>query len=101
MTVELPVKADPGATPMLPPAVPLIVVGPVLVIVVAPKTAKLVVVPWVIVSPAADVDAGYRNMARSGRVPIAANKRTFCPFFIMIRFCFVFGIRHRGSMFLS
>ena len=58
VTVVLPVNEDPGNRPTSPPADPLMVVGPVFVIVVPPKTAKLEVVPGRIVGPAAEVVAG-------------------------------------------
>ena len=54
VTVVLPVKEDPGKSPTLPPAVPLITVGPVFVIVVAPRTAKVAVLPGRIVGAMAD-----------------------------------------------
>ena len=58
VTVVLPVNEVPGNSPMFPPAVPLMVVGPVLVIVVPAKTPKPVVVPGRIIGPAAEVGAG-------------------------------------------
>jgi hypothetical protein len=45
VTEAEPVKAVPGERPTSPPAVPLIVVGPVFVIVEPARTAKLLVVP--------------------------------------------------------
>lgn len=95
VTLELPVKADPGASPISPPADPLITVGPVFVIVVAARTAKLVVVPGVIVGVAADVVVGYMNIASNGNVTIAVISLTFSPFFILNRFCCVSSERHK------
>ena len=54
VTEVLPVNEDPGNSPTLPPALPLITVGPVLVTVVAAKTAKVVVLPGRIVGATAD-----------------------------------------------
>ena len=54
VTVELPVNEDPGKSPMSPPAVPLMAVGPVFVIVVAARTPKVDVLPGRIVGVTAE-----------------------------------------------
>jgi hypothetical protein len=55
----------PGDTPILPPELPPIVVGPVFVIVVPARTAKLAVVPRFTVGSAAHTGAGIaRQMIR-------------------------------------
>jgi len=96
VTVVLPVNADPGASPISPPAVPLMVVGPVLVIVVAARTPNDVVVPWLIVGPAALDQAGYMKNASNGNSAIAVNTLTLFSFFMLFRFCCVSGVRHIG-----
>lgn len=75
---------------MSPPAVPLIVVGPVFVIVVAPNTANVVVLPGVTVGPAAETIAGIEKIAISGRVTKVENIFTLLAFLMVFRFCYVF-----------
>jgi hypothetical protein len=59
-------------------------VGPVLVMVVAAKTPKVVVLPGRIVGATADEVGGYRKMVSSGRTPIAEKSRTLFIFFILV-----------------
>ena len=87
VTVVLPVKEDPGKRPIFPPAVPEMTVGPVFVIVVPPRTAKVDVLPGVTVGPAAETEAGTRKIAISGRATNAENIPTFLTFFMLVRFC--------------
>ena len=89
VTVELPVKEDPGKSPTFPPAVPLIVVGPVFVIVVPANTAYVLVVPGVIVGLAAEVVVGNTKTASSVMLLMAVINFTFSLFFILVRFCFM------------
>ena len=80
MTVVLPVKEEPGAKPISPPAVPLITVGPVLVMVVAARTQNVVVVPGVITGAAASDEAGLTNIASSGNSVTGVKTLTYLIF---------------------
>ena len=86
VTVVLPVKEEPGKSPTFPPAVPVMTVGPVFVIVVPPRTAKVDVLPGVTVGPAADTEAGRRKIAISGRATNVENIPTLLTVFILVRF---------------
>lgn len=88
VTVVLPVNDEPGKSPISPPAEPLIVVGPVFVMVVPPRTAKDVVLPAVIVGPAADTDAGIAKIATRGSAIDAEKILTLFTVIMLIRFCY-------------
>ena len=58
VTLVSPVNEVPGKSPTSPPAVPLMTVGPVFVMVVAPRTPKVEVLPGRIVGTTADEVGG-------------------------------------------
>ena len=76
------VKAVPGERPISPPAVPLTVVAPVLVIVEEAKTAKVDVLPGLIVGPAADVELVDQNNKMIGSASIAIATWGMCNLFM-------------------
>ena len=88
------VKEVPGERPISPPAVPLTVVAPVLVIVEEAKTAKLAVLPGRIVGPAADVELVDQNNKKIGNANMATATWGRYIFFI-VRFHF-FNLREPG-----
>ena len=87
VTVELPVKEVPGKSPTFPPAVPEMTVGPVFVIVVPPRTAKVDVLPGVTIGAAAETEAGTRKIAISGSATNVENRPTLLALFMLVRFC--------------
>lgn len=86
VTVVLPVKEVPGDIPISAPAVPLITVGPVLVMVSPPRTAYVTVVPLVIVGPAAELLAGASAKVNNKIAEAAKN----CPNFLGFILVFIF-----------
>ncbi len=82
VTSAFPGNAEPGYIPTSPPASPLIVVGPVLVIVVPAKTAKLEVVPRFTVGWDAKLIVGTAIITASNSVSSNDKNRILLSFFI-------------------